>query len=79
MNLKPILRETPLKKLKILAALLAIVSLTSCTIPGWMSLGDAQPSKVLMPGEKATLQFFTNIPNFDTDVAYRQVHSMCLK
>jgi hypothetical protein len=70
MNLKSILRETPLKKLKILAALLAIVSLTSCTIPGWMSLGDAQ-SKVLMPGEKATLQFFTNIPNFDTDVAYR--------
>ena len=78
MNLKPILRETPLKKLKILAALLAIVSLTSCTIPGWMSLGDAQ-SKVLMPGEKATLQFFTNIPNFDTDVGLQASAQYVLK
>lgn len=33
-----------------------------------MSLGDADPGAVLMPGEKATLQFFTNIPNFDTEV-----------
>jgi hypothetical protein len=79
MNLKPILRETPLKKLKILAALLAIVSLTSCTIPGWMSLGDAQPSEVLMPGEKATLQFFTNIPNFDTDVGLQASAQYVLK
>jgi len=79
MNLKSILRETPLKKLKILAALLAIVSLTSCTIPGWMSLGDAQPSKVLMPGEKATLQFFTNIPNFDTDVGLQASAQYVLK
>jgi hypothetical protein len=79
MNLKPILRETPLKKLKILAALLAIVSLTSCTIPGWMSLGDSQPSEVLMPGEKATLQFFTNIPNFDTDVGLQASAQYVLK
>jgi hypothetical protein len=79
MNLKPILRETPLKKLKILAALLAIVSLTSCTIPGWMSLGDAQPSEVLMPGEKATLQFFTNIPYFDTDVGLQASAQYVLK
>jgi len=57
-----------LKKLKILVALLATVSLTSCTIPGWMSLGDAQPSEVLMSGEASTLQFFTNIPNFGTEV-----------
>ena len=33
-----------------------------------MSLGDAQPSEVLMSGEASTLQFFTNIPNFDTEV-----------
>ena len=33
-----------------------------------MSLGEAQPSEVLMSGEASTLQFFTNIPNFDTEV-----------
>lgn len=33
-----------------------------------MSFGDAQPGEVLMPGETAALQFFTNIPNFDTEV-----------
>ena len=33
-----------------------------------MSLGDAQPSEVLMPGKASTLQFFTNIPNFGTEV-----------
>lgn len=33
-----------------------------------MSLGDAEPGQVLMPGETATLRFFTNIPNFDTGV-----------
>ena len=48
--------------------MLATVSLTSCAVPGWMSLGDAQPGEVLMPGETAALQFFTNIPNFDTEV-----------
>ena len=48
--------------------MLATVSLTSCAVPGWMSLGDAQSSEVLMPGETAALQFFTNIPNFDTEV-----------
>jgi len=57
-----------LKKLKTLAAILATVSLTSCTVPGWAPFGDAQPGEVLMPGETAALQFFTNIPNFDTKV-----------
>lgn len=33
-----------------------------------MAFGDAQPGEVLMPGESAALQFFTNIPNFDTEV-----------
>jgi len=33
-----------------------------------MPLGDALPGEVLMPGETATLQFFTNIANFDTEV-----------
>ena len=68
MKLEPILRETALKKFKALVAVLATVSLSSCTVPGWMSLGDAQSGEVLMPGETAALQFFTNIPNFDTEV-----------
>jgi len=33
-----------------------------------MSLGDAEPGQVLMPGETASLKFFTNITNFDTEV-----------
>ena len=33
-----------------------------------MALGDAEPGQILMPGESATLRFFTNIPNFDTDI-----------
>lgn len=48
--------------------MLAAATLTSCAVPGWMSLGDAQPSELLMSGESSVLQFFTNIPNFDTDV-----------
>lgn len=57
-----------MNKLKTLVALLATVSLTSCALPGWMPLGNAQPGEVLMPGETAALQFFTNIANFDTEV-----------
>ncbi|PCI77148.1 MAG: hypothetical protein COB20_08795 [SAR86 cluster bacterium] len=61
-----------MKKLKTLAALLATVSLTSCSLPGLMSLGDAQPGEVLMPGETTALQFFTNIPNFDTEIGLQE-------
>jgi hypothetical protein len=57
-----------LKKFKALAAILTTVSLSACTVPGWMSIGDEQPGNVLMPGETAALQFFTTIPNFDTEV-----------
>jgi len=57
-----------LRKLKIVAALLTTISLSSCSVPGWMSLGDADPGEALTPGETATLQFFTNIPNFDTEI-----------
>ncbi len=57
-----------MKNLKILIAIATAATLTACSIPGWMSLGDADPGEVLMPGEAATLQFFTNIPNFDTEV-----------
>lgn len=57
-----------MKKFKALAAILATVSLSACTVPGWMSIGDAQLGNVLMPSETAALQFFTTIPNFDTEV-----------
>ena len=57
-----------MKKFKALAAILTTVSLSACTVPGWMSIGDEQPGNVLMPGETAALQFFTTIPNFDTEV-----------
>ena len=48
--------------------MLATISLTSCAVPSWVPLVDAQPNEVLMPGETTTLPFFTNIPNFDTEV-----------
>lgn len=57
-----------MKKLQVILVLLSTVSLTACSIPSWMPLGDADPGEVLMPGESATLQFFTNIPNFDTEI-----------
>ena len=57
-----------MKKFKALAAILDTVSLSACIVPGWMSIGDAQPGNVLMPGRTAALQFFTTIPNFDTEV-----------
>ena len=60
-----------MKKLRTLIALLATVSLTSCAVPGWMTLGDAQPGEVLLSGEARTLRFFTNIPNFDTEIGLR--------
>tara|TARA_B110000858_G_scaffold115070_1_gene131510 strand:+ start:26621 stop:27136 length:516 start_codon:yes stop_codon:yes gene_type:complete len=48
--------------------MLTAVSFTACAAPGWMSLNDAKLGEVLMPGETATVNFFTNIPNFDTEV-----------
>lgn len=48
--------------------LFLLASLVSCTVPGWMSRGDAEPGEVLMPGETAVVRFFTNAANLDTEV-----------
>lgn len=40
-------------------------------MPGWMSRGDADAAEVLAPGEEATVHFFTNVSNFDTEIGLR--------
>lgn len=47
---------------------LLLTALSACTVPGWMSLGDAGAGEVLSAGETATLHFFTNTANFDTEI-----------
>lgn len=57
-----------MRKIKILTALLGTISFTACTAPGWLALGDTKPGEILMPGETTRFNFFTNIPNFNTEV-----------
>jgi hypothetical protein len=72
MGLKQSQREKPLKNLRTVLpsifSIAALAALSACSVPGWMALGDAEPGEILMPGESATVQFFTNIPNFDTQI-----------
>lgn len=60
-----------MKQLKIALALFVCTALTACAVPGWMSRGDAEPAEVLASGDKATVKFFTNEPNFDTELGLR--------
>ncbi|GJM13694.1 MAG: hypothetical protein DHS20C12_20970 [Pseudohongiella sp.] len=68
-----------MKKLKSALAILSAAAVAACSFPGWMSLGDSEPGEILMPGETATLQFFTNIPNFDTQVGLQENGQYALK
>jgi len=56
-----------------------MASLSGCAFPGWMSLGDANPGQVLMPGETESLQLFTNVPNFDTEIGLQSGVRYALK
>ena len=47
---------------------LTAISLSACTVPGWMPRGDADPGEILLPGKSTTLLFFTNVANFDSEV-----------
>ncbi len=68
-----------MKNSKTLATLLLAAALSACSLPGWMPLGDADPGQILTPGESATLQFFTNIANFDTEVGLQAGEQYALK
>jgi hypothetical protein len=37
-------------------------------MPGWISQGDLKSAEILLPGETATINFFTNISNFDSGI-----------
>ena len=47
---------------------LTAISLSACTVPGWMPRGDADPGEILLLGKSTTLLFFTNVANFDSEV-----------
>lgn len=57
-----------MNKLRSAIALFMLFTLAGCALPGWMSRGDAEPGQVLGPGESATVRFFTNVANLDTEV-----------
>ena len=56
---------------RLVITVVAIASLAGCAVPGWMASGDADPAKVLAPGEQATVLFFAYDSNFDTEVGLR--------
>ncbi len=56
------------RRLKSPAAGLLMLLLGACAVPGWLPLGDTEQGAILATGESATVHFFTNIANFDTEL-----------
>jgi len=57
-----------MKILNVALVTLTAISLSACTVLGWMPLGDADPAEILLPGKSTTLLFFTNVANLDSEV-----------
>lgn len=58
-----------LKTLQLSILTLSMMILGGCATPGYLPFSDSGKGQALSSGEPVSLHFFTNISNFDTEVA----------